>query len=589
LLYATKGVEMLSRISHRPPGTARGARSTRKTLAPGLLAAMFVVLFGLMLGVQPAHSAGPFVVNTTGDEDDSDFPSGTFDGSSDGTCDVDSGTTGAQCTLRAAIQEANVASGADEIHFSIPGSGAHTITPGTALPPITEQVTIDGYTQGDGTPADTSDDATENTLAVGNNAVLKIELDGSNSGDGLTIRTTGSIVKGLIINRFDNRTVWIDGSGSTGNKVEGNYIGTDAAGTADLGNLYGVYIDGASNNTVGGTTVAARNVISGNLIGVSIFLAGATGNQVMGNYVGTDKNGSSALGNNLGVLINGGSNNTVGGTEAGARNIISGNTPSPAFGQVGDGVYVISPGTSNNKVEGNYIGTDASGTGDLGNAGSGVRIDNQASNNTVGGTEAGARNIISGNGGAGAFISASATGNEVMGNYIGTDASGTQPLGNTGNGVVIRGASSTGNSILSNSISDNGELGIDLVGGDETTFGVTRNDLKDPDRGANRLQNFPRLTSATTASGTTTINGSLSSRPRKTFTIQFFSSPSEDASTYGEGKTFLGQKQIMTSRDGKRSFAFSTTLPPGQQVVTATATNNATGDTSEFSRAVIAN
>jgi hypothetical protein len=563
-------------------------KRTRRALA--LLCGLVMMVCALLLlglqAVKPAHAATIFTVNSTGDAGDAD--------TTDDICDSDAGTANEQCTLRAAIQQANATSGPDEIHFSIPGSGVHTISPDPDLPPITEQVTIDGYTQGDGTPGDPSDDATENTLAVGNNAVLKIELDGTNAGDGLTIRAANSTVKGLVINRFSNRTVWIDGSGSTGNKVEGNFIGTDAAGTADLGNLYGVYIEG-SNNTVGGTTAGARNIISGNVIGVSIFLSGATGNQVMGNYIGTDKDGDDDLGNNLGVIINGASNNTVGGTAAGARNINSSNTPSPTFGQDGDGVYITSPGTTGNKVEGNYIGTDAAGTADLGNGGSGVRIDNLASNNTVGGTEAGARNVISGNSGDGVVIGAvdggDATDNQVMGNYIGTDESGTQPLGNTGNGVVIRGSSSTGNRILSNFIFDNGELGIDLVGGDETTFGfgVTKNDNKDPDTGANRRQNFPVLSSATLSGGQITISGLLNSRPRKTFTIQFFSSPSEDPSGFGEGKTFLGEKTVRTNKKGKRPFSALVSAPPtGENVITATATNNLTGDTSEFSKAVTA-
>ncbi|HJQ29622.1 MAG TPA: hypothetical protein VJ827_09780, partial [Rubrobacter sp.] len=259
--------------------------------------------------------------------------------------------------------------------------------------------------------------------------------------------------------------------------------------------------------------------------------------------------------------------------------------------------YIHSPGTLDNKVAGNYIGTDASGTQALGNAGGGVRIENQASNNTIGGTDADdgtvdgvvkARNMISGNSGDGVFIGAGAKGNEVRDNYIGTDTSGTHALGNTGNGVEIRGSSSTGNLILSNSIFDSGELGIDLIGGDETILGVTRNDKRDPDKGANRLQNSPRLSSATLSVGQITVSGLLNSRPRKAFTIQFFSSPTADSSGFGEGKTFLGQRVIRTNREGKRSF--STTFAPLQPVspgekLTATATNNLTGDTSEFSAA----
>ena len=541
LVYVTP-VVLQGRMVCAPPQHRESAMVVDKTMwaeserihAFGL-AVMAALLIGLLLVAEPARAA-TFTVNVAADP-------GT-----DG-CDA------TECTLREAITAANANANeptVDLINFAIPGAGPHKISPASDLPPITEAVTIDGYTQGDSTPADSSDDATENTLAVGNNAVLKIELDGENVFNGLMIQAANSTVKGLIINRFDdNVSVWINGSGATGNKVEGNYIGTDATGTQALGNQTGVRIDG-SNNIVGGTDAGARNIISGNNIGVSIFDSGATGNQIMGNYIGTDKDGDDDLGNNLGVNINGASNNMVGGTDAGARNIISGNIPSPPeFGLDGDGVVITSPGTTNNKVEGNYIGTDASGTADLGNSGSGVRIDNQASSNTVGGTDADdgtvdgvvkARNIIS---------------------------------GNSADGVVIRGSSSTGNPILSNSVHENGELGIDLVGGDETAFGVTRNDNKDPDKGANRRQNFPVVSSATLSGGQITLSGRLNSRPRKTFTIQFFSSPAADPSGFGEGTTFLGQIRVKTNREGKRSF--SRTLVPLQTVspvekITATAT-----------------
>ena len=131
----------------------------------------------------------------------------------------------------------------------------------------------------------------------------------------------------------------------------------------------------------------------------------------------------------------------------------------------------------------------------------------------------------------------------------------------------------TGNRILSNSIYDNDALGIDLATPPNELPGVTNNDKKDPDTGANRRQNFPVLSSAT-------LSGLLNSRPRKTFTNQFFSSPTEDPSGFGEGKTFLGEKEVRTNRKGKRSF--NTTFVPLQPVspgekITATATNKLTG------------
>ena len=504
-----------------------------------------LLLFGSQTTTKLAHAATIFTVNSTGDAGDAN--------TTDNICDSDAGTTGEQCTLRAAIQQANATSGADEIHFSIPGPGVHTITPSSLLPAITEAVTIDGYKQ-DSDTSDTSDDAKPNTLAVGNNAVLKIELDGRNAGGhGLRIWVPFTTVKGLIINRFGGTGVSID---EGLNKVEGNYIGTDAAGTQPLGNGSGVSIQGNSN-TVGGTSPEARNIISGNGVGIFIAFGGVTGNSVMGNYIGTDKGGDDDLGNTSdGVSLGFGvSNNTVGGTDAGARNIISGN------GRFG---VILGSSATGNRVIGNYIGTDAAGTIDLGNTDDGVRIEGGASGNSI---DAG--NIISGNGGDGVEV-----------NYY-------RDSNNPGDNDLTP---ATGNRILSNSIYDNDALGIDLFIPPNQLPGVTNNDPKDPDSGPNRLQNYPVLSSATLSSGQITLSGRLNSRPRKTFTIQFFSSPAADAdpSGFGEGKTFLGEIQVKTNRRGKRSF--STTFSPLQPVspgekITATATWNSTGDTSEFSAA----
>ncbi len=268
-----------------------------------------------------------------------------------------------------------------------------------------------------------------------------------------------------------------------------------------------------------------------------------------------------------------------------------------SFGRAGIYVWFDAVGT---RVEGNFIGTDPSGTQDRGNHNSGV--DMGADGNVIGGTSPAARNVISGNGLTGVFL----WGTGVMeGNYIGTKKDGAFPLGNDIAGVQVRGASNavggtttgagnviafnagdgvtvaggTGHRILGNSIFSNAGLGIDL-GAD----GVSPNDKTDPDTGFNNLQNFPVLTSVTSnPDGTTTISGKLNSRPRKTFTIQFFSSSAADPSGNGEGKTFLDEITVKTSRKGNRSFTFTTTLPAGENIITATATNNLTGDTSEFS------
>jgi hypothetical protein len=269
-------------------------------------------------------------------------------------------------SLDQAIRDANNNNNSptiDTIKFNIPTTdpgfglttpGVFTISSTSALPQITEPLTIDGYSQPGASP---------NTLAVGNDAVLKIELRRTvaGPGSGLWISTKNTTVKGLVINRWEEG-VRISGSGATGNKVQGNFLGTDASGTQDPGDsLFGVIIDGSSspvsNNTIGGDTPARRNIISANnQSGVAISFAGATGNKVMGNFIGTDKDGTADLGNtNNGVFVhNGAANNIIGGTKATMRNIISGNN--------NDGVLIEGSGATGNRVMGNYLGTDKTGT-----------------------------------------------------------------------------------------------------------------------------------------------------------------------------------------------------------------------------------
>lgn len=320
-----------------------------KILAAVLLAVMAAIL--LLAAIKPAHASTTFTVNSP--EDFPDVNPG------DGICDA-SDTSLNPCTLRAAIQEANATAGADTINFNIPANATKTISPSFGFDAITHPVIIDGYSQPGAKP---------NTLADGNDAVLKIELSGANAGpgeNGLTIRGANSTVKGLIINHWSNVGVGIIGSGNKvqGNKVTGNFIGTDAPGIQDLGNgTSGVFIFDAPNNTIGGTTAAARNLISGNdNQGVNIGGAGATGNKVQGNFIGTNAAGTAALANSLnGVSMADVHNNTIGGTVAGARNLISGNTQA--------GVVVGSPVARGNRILSNSIfsngglGIDLSGDG----------------------------------------------------------------------------------------------------------------------------------------------------------------------------------------------------------------------------------
>ena len=169
----------------------------------------------------------------------------------------------------------------------------------------------------------------------------------------------------------------------------GNRIGTDALGAVALGNTSdGVSIEGAPSNTVGGTTAATRNVLSGNLgDGLSIGQADATGNVILGNFIGTDLAGTVPLGNgDDGIQILGAPGNTVGGTVLGAGNVISANGS--------NGIFVLSAGATGNVVRGNSIGTDVSGTSDLGNLSNGVNVQG-VSGTTIGGSAPGAGNVIS--------------------------------------------------------------------------------------------------------------------------------------------------------------------------------------------------
>jgi len=304
-------------------------------------------------------------------------------------------------------------------------------------------------------------------------------------------------------------------------ELDGNAAGDSASGLTFAGS-------GASSSVARGLII--------NDFGLWGILCQATGIKVEGNFIGTDPSGTQAQGNSGGVI--GGGSNYIGGTLPEARNLISGN----------DGLGVRMAG-SGNKIQGNLIGKRKKGDIPLGNNGYGVLIDTGASSNIVGGTASGAANVIA---------------------------------HNSLDGVNVD--SGTENRILSNSIYNNGELGIDLVGGIEDpppVLGITLNDLKDPDTGPNGLQNYPWLNEAKhNLNGTTTIKGTLNSRPEKTYTIQVFSSDQGDPDGFGESQVFLGQKKVETNKNGNASFIFNMTLPEVDDRISATATGG--GGTSEF-------
>jgi hypothetical protein len=358
-------------------------------------------------------------------------------------------------SLRQAITAANANPGADLITFSI-GSGAKTIAPNTALPKITDPVTIDGTTQ------------------PGYSGSPIIELNGSfvqppqwwESAAGLYIVAGDSVVQGLVINRFPSGQIVLEVKG--GNTIRGNYLGPDINGTQGfwIGNGVNVF---SSQNLIGGSTPDARNVISGNGVGINVYGKNVTDNRIQGNYVGTTADGIAALANRYGALSIGDSpGNLIGGTQPGTRNIIAGND--------GGGVGITSAATGNT-IQGNYIGLNVNGEL-LKNSGDGVSI--SSSNNIIGGLTPEARNIISSSGSDGIHIyrsgfDASPTGNQVLGNYIGTDATGTKAFGNFDSGIVLN--NTAGNTIggatpgAGNLISGNRGIGVHVAGNNEQILG----------------------------------------------------------------------------------------------------------------------
>lgn len=579
-------------------------------------------------------------------------------------------------SLRQAMLNANASPGEDAITFNIPGDSL-TINLVSPLPAITDTVTIDGTTQPgfsdrpiiELSGASLSDPSFAAGLHIeSSHCVVKgLVIDGFREGQGILIRTaaaTDNRVEGCFIgtnprataaaandvgvllfndgetatsgakrniiggtaaaarnvisgNRSSGIVIGPDGADTSDNRVEGNLIGTDLTGSAAIANETGVTVRSPSN-VIGGTAAGAGNVISGNTgVGVKIL---SDGNRVQGNRLGTSEAGSEALANNNGVVVDSSTANLVGGTVAGARNLISGNAR--------EGVVLLD--ANNNQVQGNLIGTDLEGTRPISNSLAGIAV-TRSPDTTIGGTVEGAGNVISGNRDTGinvGFADSRGGGQSrlfVQGNFIGTGPGGRQSLGNSSDGIFVEVASADnrieGNHIAfngqsgiyiptdspngtpgaagvriflqSNRIYSNAEFGIDL--GER---GVTPNDNQDPDPGANELQNFPLLTSATlptahrltgrmeSLASTATVMGTFNSTPNQSFTLQFFFGTRIDAS----GRQFAGSipvaltptLAVTTDSNGDAAFTYSFEFPSGTTSgwVNATATS-ASGNTSE--------
>jgi trimeric autotransporter adhesin len=501
-------------------------------------------------------------------------------------------------SLRQAILDANANLGIDTITVNVGGSTVQVIGLQSELPAITEGVLIDGTTQFGYTPTS-----------------LKVELSGTFAGggaNGLTISSNEPVtIRGLIINNFAGHGIVVNGGG--GNVITGNIIGLDSTGTAALSNgSDGIKINNSVGNLIGGTTAAERNIVSGN-IGYGIFIGGASdATFVRGNYIGTDITGNLPLGNTKeGVIISLASNVVIGGANTGEGNVISANIKN------GVGVYGINGSATNNTVLGNIIGLNASGTNAVANGESGIAIGG-ASASIIGGTSAGAGNVISGNTQSGIYID-SAINNRITNNWIGLNATNTGTIGNGSGGIyitgnsfnnkigglfasesnvitgsgyagVIVGSNSNGNSVLGNIIYGNARLGIDLgVGGGD---GVTANDASpDADTGANDLQNYPVVYTSTISGANVNIIGELRSSADTAFLIQFYGNinGTQDASSHCEGRIFLGTTTVNTDSTGLASFnvSFASLGLTNSDFVSTLATvdlgSGSYGNTSEFS------
>jgi CSLREA domain-containing protein len=420
----------------------------------------------------------------------------TTDDRDDGACDA------WHCSLREAINAANAHEGRGIIRFDIPGigprtTGPHTIYPGTALPPLLESVFVDGFSQPLTLP---NTQASPGSL----NSQRMVEINGSQldgRSNGLVLSGRASRLRGLAVTGFgfpdplpEERMLALGGivlSGEGHHVVEGMYVGIDPDGaTADGNNFFGIFVDSA-NNSIGGTAAASRNLISGN---------------------------------------------------------------------AGYGIHLKGAGASRNHVAGNLIGTDRSAQQPLGNAGDGVHI--QASDTQVGGATRSAANVIAFN--RGGVVASLLSSREFPANNV----------------------------IRMNSIHSNQALGIDLSATlDQSLDGPTANDELDPDVGPNGLQNFPELLTA--VAGTTTfVAGALDSLPDSRFIIDLYVSPVPDPSGFGEGARLLGSRLVFTDSAGQAAFQFilrQQTQPGEWLSATATRLNASTmpGETSEFSGALM--
>jgi subtilisin-like proprotein convertase family protein len=378
-------------------------------------------------------------------------------------------------------------------------------------------------------------------VGAGGNTDLGNGSQGILVSDGAANNTIGGgINERNVISGNGEAGVHVENVESTGNVIQGNYIGTNAAGSGDVGNSsHGVWLEVAGPTTVG--VAGSGNVVSGN-DGSGIYLQETLSTFIRGNFIGTNATGAAAIPNTNGMELINSAANQVGGPAEVERNVISGNT--------GAGVVIGDSASSGNLLQGNYVGTKADGVSPLGN-GTGIAFSGGASGNYIGSNNPGEGNTIAHNTTAGISLS----------------PAGGDPVDNR---------------YYRNRIFDNGGLGIDL-----NVDGVTANDPLDADGGPNGRINFPELEYSEYVSGAINVIGDLNTTPNGFFDVQFFSSPACDSSGHGEGADFLGEASFSTDAVGHAAFTVSFPMPPLSGFITAVMIDDdATYNASEFSNCV---
>ncbi len=588
-----------------------------------------LMLATLVYGAMPASPAyaSTFVVNDLGDAPDPSL---------DGICDISPGDGVDNCTLRAALMEANLVDDLDVITFNV----VMTLNPATAYPTITNPVTIDATSTGGRVTIDggggtfvgfnvTEDDVTIRGLSIINfdGTAIRVALDpgenlgvvidnnylgvapngttdGGNTDKGIRVINSPNVqITDNLISGNDLGGIIVSGAASDGAVITGNLIGLNAAGDARLEatpttNADGIRLSEVTNATIGGSSAAARNVISGNY-GNGIVITGvSTGTTVNGNYVGTSAIGEDAIPNmSGGIRLNLAEGVVIGQTSG---NLVSGN----------DAPGIIVGNSTNGTVANNIVGLDVDGNTAMPNLSYGINIFGSSFFTVT-------DNTVSANTGSGIRLSDGSTAINIYDNRIGVGVFSNMDLGNTNHGIFIDNShdntigntsnslgnviayndskgiyilntdsatyNSYGNTIIGNRIFSNGDLGIDLA-----PAGPTANDTDDADNGPNYLQNFVTFTAKQTATGVQ-ITGQLNTDPaRPNYRIEFFTNNSCDASGYGEGANQVDVLDItITAATTPIDYEIPNTSIGVGEFITATVTyDEGTGglkDTSEFS------